>query len=78
VPEERWPTLVDAATFAAMRDRAGTAAPDAGGVLKDPRAFFRQGTSGDWRNLMTPAQVAHYEQRAAELAPPEVVAWLHH
>ena len=53
VPEERWPALVEAATFAAMRDRAGVAAPDAGGVLKDPQAFFRQGTSGGWRDLMT-------------------------
>jgi len=77
VPAERWPTLVEAATFAAMRDRAGAAAPDAGGVLKDPQAFFRQGTSGGWRALMTAEQLTHYEQRAAELAPPEVVAWLH-
>ena len=77
VPEDRWADLVDAATFASMRRRAGRSAPDAGGVLKDPQAFFRRGESGGWRELMTPEQVAHYERRAATLAPPEVVAWLH-
>jgi hypothetical protein len=77
VPEDRWADLVDAATFASMRQRAGRSAPDAGGVLKDPQAFFRRGESGGWRELMTSEQVAHYERRAESLAPPEVVTWLH-
>ncbi|HSK98322.1 MAG TPA: sulfotransferase domain-containing protein [Euzebyales bacterium] len=43
---ERWRDLVRAATFPAMRERAQQLAPDAGGILRDPRAFFRRGTSG--------------------------------
>jgi aryl sulfotransferase len=78
VPSARWPVLVDAATFTAMRDRATTLVPDGGGVLKDVNAFFRKGTAGSWRELMTDDQLTHYEQRVAELAPPDVVAWLHH
>ena len=77
VPEERWPALAEAATFASMRTRAGESAPGAGGVLKDPQAFFRRGASGGWREVMTTEQVARYHRRAAELAPPNVVAWLH-
>ncbi len=77
VPSGRWAGLVDAATFAAMRDRATTLVPDGGGVLKDVNAFFRQGTSGGWRALMSDDQVRHYDERVAELAPPDVVAWLH-
>ncbi len=77
VPEDRWSELVDAATFTAMKSRADSLAPGRGHVLKDVGAFFRQGRSGGWRDLMTDAQVRHYEQRAAALAPPEVVAWLH-
>ncbi len=77
VPEHRWPELVDAATFATMKGRAATLAPEGGRVLKDVEAFFRQGRSGGWRDLMTDAQVRHYEQRVAGLAPPEVVEWLH-
>ncbi|MFY9915836.1 MAG: sulfotransferase domain-containing protein [Nocardioidaceae bacterium] len=77
VPDDRWPDLVEAATFSAMKSRADSLAPGRGSVLKDVGAFFRQGRSGGWRDLMTDAQVRHYEQRAAGLAPAEVVAWLH-
>ena len=48
VDEARWPALVHAATFDAMRARLS--APDGTlGVLKDPAAFFRHGASGDGR-----------------------------
>ncbi len=77
VPDDRWPDLVEAATFSAMKSRADSLAPGRGSVLKDVGAFFRQGRSGGWRDLMTDAQVRHYEQRVAGLAPAEVVAWLH-
>jgi aryl sulfotransferase len=76
VAPDRWPVLVEAATFATMQAKASEIVPGAGGVLKDVGAFFRQGRSGGWRELMTDEQVRHYEQRAAQLAPPEVVAWL--
>jgi aryl sulfotransferase len=76
VPDDRWAELVEAATFASMRAQAGASAPDAGGVLKDPQAFFRRGESGGWRELMTPEQVDRYERRAHALAPSDVVAWL--
>ncbi len=77
VPEERWPALVAAATFASMKAAASASAPQGGGVLKDPAAFFRQGRSGDWRGVMSADDRTHYEQRVAELAPAEVIAWLH-
>lgn len=77
VPEPRWPALVEAATFASMRNAATRSAPSSGGVLKDPAAFFRRGTSGGWREVMTAADVAHYERRVAPLAPAEVLDWLH-
>jgi hypothetical protein len=77
VPEERWPELVDAARFESMRARAEQVAPDATGVLKDRRAFFRGGVSGEGRALLTAEQLAEYEDRVARLAPPDLVAWLH-
>ena len=46
VPDGRWPALVEAATFARMRDRADVLTPNPLGVLKDNRAFFRRGSSG--------------------------------
>ncbi len=77
MPADRWATLVEAATFAAMRERAEVLVPDAGGVLKDRRAFFRQGRSGAGRTLLTADELDRYHRRAAELAPPDLLAWLH-
>jgi aryl sulfotransferase len=77
VPEARWPDLVHAATFGQMRDRADRLAPDRLGVLKDPAAFFRQGTSGSGGALLSEGEVAHYHRRVAALAPPDLLAWLH-
>lgn len=78
VPGEKWPMLVTAATFDAMRSRFETAAPDPSGVLKDRAAFFRRGKSGEGRELLTPAELARYDARVAQLAPPDLIAWLHH
>lgn len=77
VPGELWPTLVRAATFDEMRAEAAKQAPDAGGVLKDPAAFFRRGRSGAASEILTEDELAHYYERAAELAPREVLDWLH-
>jgi hypothetical protein len=61
-----------------MRARAQDLAPDPAGILKDRDAFFRRGSSGAGRELLTDAEFAHYLDRAAGLAPPDMLAWLHH
>lgn len=71
------PELVEAATFDRMRDRAADLAPDSQGVLKSRAAFFRRGTSGAGREALDEAGRAAYELRARELAPPDLLAWLH-
>jgi len=77
VPEAVWPGLVEAATFARMRERAVEVAPDSGGVLVDLAAFFRRGGSGAGAALLSDQERARYERRAVALAAPEVLAWLH-
>ncbi|PWR07537.1 sulfotransferase [Micromonospora acroterricola] len=77
VPPERWPVLVEAATFDRMRERADRLAPDRLGVLRDRRAFFRHGGSGQGRDLLDAAARARYRERTAALAPPDLLAWLH-
>ncbi len=76
VPGPVWPSLVDAATFEQMRASADRLVPG-GGVLKSSAAFFRRGSSGAGRELLTDAEFAHYLARAAQLAPPDLLAWLH-
>jgi aryl sulfotransferase len=77
VPAERWPELVEAATFGQMKANAGRLAPDPRGIFRDRSAFFRRGISGGARELLTSEELAHYEARAASLAPPDLLAWLH-
>ncbi len=74
VDEQRWPALVQAATFEAMR--TGASAPDTLGVLKDPAAFFRQGKSGVGRALLTAVELAHYRDRVRAMAPTDLLDWL--
>jgi aryl sulfotransferase len=77
VPEQRWPALVEAATFDRMRDRADRLAPDPSGVLLDRNAFFRSGSSGAGAELLSADELVRYHARAAQLAPPDLLAWLH-
>jgi aryl sulfotransferase len=77
VPEDAWPDLVSAATFASMRADAQRIAPDPMGILKDNAAFFRRGTSGGGVELLTTEEVEHYRARAAQLASPDLLTWLH-
>lgn len=72
-----WEDLVRAATLDGMRTRAETLAPDPVGVLADHRAFFRSGRNGTGAELLDPDDLAAYKPRAAELAPPDLLAWLH-
>jgi hypothetical protein len=75
---ERLEQLAAAATFDRMRDRADELAPGVDAKLwRSNQAFFRSGTSGQWRDLLDPAAVNHYDRRVAELAPPELAEWLH-
>ncbi len=76
VPDSAWPGLVEAATFASMR-AAAEKITGSGQILKSASAFFRRGTSGAGRELLTEDELAHYAARAAELAPPDMLRWLH-
>jgi aryl sulfotransferase len=76
VPPQIWPSLVQAATFGHMRDNAVrlTGPP---GILKDAKVFFRRGTSGAGREELSAAELDDYRSRAAQLAPPDLLRWLH-
>jgi hypothetical protein len=73
--------LAPEAGLARMRERAAEDAPLASpgtrGSWKDPRAFFRSGGSGEWRDRVSPADLAAYEARVATLVGPDLAAWAH-
>jgi len=77
VAEATWPELVAAARLPAMRARAGELAPDTGGILRSPAAFFRRGSSGAGREVLSEGELARYHRRVATMGPPGLLAWLH-
>ena len=78
VDEDRWPRLVQAATFESMRSRADTTVPGGGREhWIDPAAFFRRGTTGQWRDILDDADLGRYAARVRALASDDLVAWLH-
>jgi hypothetical protein len=77
VAVDEWPQLVEAATFERMRAVAPAVIPDRSGVLKDPGAFFRRGRSGAGREVLSPDELDRYQARTRELAPRDLLAWLH-
>jgi aryl sulfotransferase len=78
VDEERWPALVEAATFERMRANADRVAPDTTNrIWQDNREFFHRGTSGQWGALLDAAGLDRYLARVAALAPDDLARWLH-
>jgi hypothetical protein len=59
-----------------MSGNADTLVPTAG-ILKSNAAFFRRGTSGAGREILSDEEIAGYHARAAQLAPPDMLTWLH-
>ncbi len=78
VAEDRWPALVEAATFESMRSNPKRTTPNAGsGQWRDDDQFFHKGTSGQWRELLDDADLERYRRRVDSLTTPAVAAWLH-
>jgi aryl sulfotransferase len=76
VPETRWPDLVKAATFEQMRAAADRLQPIE--LLENqPQLFFHSGRAGSGRELLTGTDLDHYHERAAQLATPDLLDWLH-
>jgi aryl sulfotransferase len=76
VPERAWPGLVEAVGFEHMRASA-TQIIGASQILKSSAAFFRRGTSGAGHEILIGQEIAHYHARASELAPRDMLTWLH-
>lgn len=77
VDDEKWPTLVRAATFESMKERADDVAPGAHhGEWKKPSDFFRMARMGQWQDVLTPENQELYEQVTRERLEPELKTWL--
>lgn len=79
VEEDRWPTLVQAATFESMKARATEVAPNATeSIWQDQERFFHRGTSGQWHQIITDdADARRYRERVGQLADDDLSRWVH-
>jgi hypothetical protein len=59
-----------------MSGNADAHVPTAG-LFKSNAAFFRRGTSGAGREILTDRELTAYHDRAARLAPADMLTWLH-
>lgn len=76
VPGRAWSSLSEAASFESMRARPNDHVPDRLGVLRDPAAFFRAGSSGEGSRACSERQIRRFGDRMSELATPAVSTWL--
>jgi hypothetical protein len=75
---ERARALAAEASLGRMRERSADVAPNASQQFwKDVPAFFRSGGSGEWRDRVSPADLAAYKARVASLVGPDLAAWAH-
>src|SRR5215217_705449 len=73
---ERARELAAEASLQRMRERGADIAPGGSlGTWKDPRAFFRSGSTGEWRARLSATDLAAYEARVADLVGPDLAAW---
>jgi hypothetical protein len=77
VPEGAWPALTSAASFQRMKDHSERLIPATQGIIKDTSSFFSRGTSGAGSEILSADEMARYHARAAQLAPPDMLEWLH-
>jgi len=77
IPQARWPAIVEHCTFDYMKAHAERYAP-LGGVIweRGADAFINKGVNGQWRDVLTAADNAAYEQMAVEKLGGECAAWL--
>jgi len=77
IDESRWPTLMQAASYDAMKDKADELAPGAHtGEWKDNRDFFRMARMGQWREVLTQENQALYDRVSTAIAEPRMKAWI--
>ena len=78
VSRARAEELAAEGSFEAMKQDAGRVVPNSDiGLWHSPDGFLHRGTSGQWREVFSADDLAHYDERMRELAPPDLVRWLH-
>ncbi len=77
VEARRWPQILEAGSFAAMREAADQNAPGADrGAWRSNTDFFRKGRLDEWRGVLNAHSLALYERVNGERLDPSLKAWM--
>jgi aryl sulfotransferase len=77
VDESIWPSLVQAATFDAMKkDGAILLAGFERGFEGGHRSFLHKATNGRWQGEVDPADLARYQEKIEAALSPNLISWL--
>ncbi|MFI4974580.1 MAG: sulfotransferase domain-containing protein [Caulobacterales bacterium] len=72
-----WPSLVQAASFQAMRASGDAVMPQTKSMFPEgSKRFFNKGVSGRWRGVLADADLASYDRRVRDTVGPGLAAWL--
>jgi aryl sulfotransferase len=77
IDETQWGEILEYCSFDWMKRNATKSVP-LGGAFWDAGAqvFINKGTNGRWVGILTPEDVAEYEERAVQELGPECARWL--
>jgi aryl sulfotransferase len=77
VPETLWPHVVEAATFASMKENADQIVPMARVLWNGGgKTFINKGTNGRWRELLTDDDLVLYARAVERALSPDCARWL--
>jgi aryl sulfotransferase len=77
IPEEVWPSLIQAASFNAMREQGAELMPGVVNMFNEGKErFFNKGVDGRWRDIFAPDDLARYVSRLTTTLPLACARWL--
>jgi aryl sulfotransferase len=77
IEEATWQTILEHCSFAYMKAHADQSIPFRGDIFKEGgESFMHKGVNGRWRDILSAADVAAYEQTAREKLGGECARWL--
>lgn len=72
-----WPRILAHCSFEYMKSHAGNFAPRGGAIFEGGAdSFIHKGTNGRWRDSLSDAEIAHYEEIARRWLGDECASWL--
>ncbi len=77
VPEDHWPSIVEAVSFKNMKEKGEVYAPAGGTMWKGgAKTFLHKGTNGRWREVLSDEELELYDAACDRALSADCRAWL--